>query len=91
MKSILSEYLYSIIRTRMEVLEEMDLRNLRGLESELDVPGIIDLIGLDRIIEAVGKNKLIQKIGPEKVLEIVSRHLTKERIEELLDKNTKGD
>ena len=69
----------------------MDFKNLRGLESELDVPEIIDFIGLDRIIEAVGKNKLIQKIGPEKVLEIVSRHLTRERMEELLDKKKEGD
>jgi len=46
----------------------MDLRNLRGLE--LDVPRIIDLLGLDRIVEAAGKGKLIQKIGLKEVIEM---------------------
>ena len=77
------------IRALKEVLEEMDLRNLRGLE--LDVPGIIDLLGLDRIVETAGKNKLIQKIGPEEAIEIASLYLTRERIEELLDKKKKVD
>ena len=86
------------IRALKEVLEEMHLRNLRGLE--LDVPGIIDLLGLDRIIETagedkviqrIGKDKLIQKIGPEEAFEIVSLYLTRERMEELLDKKKKVD
>ena len=55
------------IRALKEVLEEMHLRNLRGLE--LDVPGIIDLLGLDRIVEAAGKSKLVQKIGLKEVIE----------------------
>jgi len=68
------------------VLEEMDLRILRGLKSELDVPGIIDLIGWDRIIEVVGEDKLIEMIGPEETVKIVSRHLSREQIKELLEK-----
>ena len=71
------------------MLEEMDLRNLRGLE--LDLPGIIDLFGLDIIVETAGKDKLIQKIGPEEAIEIASLYLTRERIEELLDKKKKVD
>ena len=69
----------------------MDLRNLRGLESELDVPKIIDFIGLDKIIEVVGEDKLIENIGPEETFKIVSRHLTREQIEKILERNTKGD
>jgi len=56
------------IRALKEVLKEMDLSNLRGLE--LDVPEIIDLLGLDRIVEAAGKGKLIQKIGLKEVIEM---------------------
>jgi len=94
------------VRAFKEVLGEMDLRNLRGLE--LDVPGIIDLFGLDRLIEAAGKDELIQKIGSEEVIESIGKerviasigkeetlafifpNLTEEQIKELLEKNGVG-
>jgi hypothetical protein len=55
------------IRALEEVLEEMDLSNLRGLE--LDVPGIIDLLGLDRIVETAGEDKLMEKIGEDRLIQ----------------------
>jgi hypothetical protein len=98
-------YFFSTIHTRRlkEVLNEMDLRNLRGLD--LDIPAIIDLlgeerlietIGPDKVVETIGRNKVIEMIGPEEVietigwekaLEIILSNLTKERIKKLIEQN----
>jgi len=64
-------HFFSTIHTRRleEVLNEMDLRNLRGLD--LDVPAIIDLFGLDRLIQAAGQKEVIETIGRERVIETI--------------------
>jgi len=80
-------------RAFKEVLAEMDLRNLRGLE--LDVPGIIDLFGLDRLVKTAGKERVIEFIGKEGVIETIGEeealavifpNLTEEQIRELLSR-----
>jgi hypothetical protein len=64
---------FSTIHTRRlkEVLEEMDLRNLRGLD--LDVPAIIDLLGKEKVIETIGLDNMIETVGKEKVIETIGR------------------
>jgi len=98
-------YFFSTIHTKRlkEVLDEMDLRNLRGLD--LDLPAIIDLfgrekvietIGLDKVVEAAGREKVIETIGldnvietagQEKVLATIFPNLTKEQIKKMIEQN----
>ena len=80
-------HFFSTLHTKAfkEVLDEMDLRNLRGLD--LDLPAIIDLFGLDRIIQTVGQEEVIEVIGREKVLETLFPNLTKEQIKKLIEQN----
>jgi len=98
-------HFFSTIHTQRlkEVLDEMDLRNLRGLD--LDVPAIIDLLGKERLIETIGPDKVVETIGRDKVIETIGRdkviemigwkkaleiilsNLTKEQIKELIEQN----
>jgi hypothetical protein len=73
-------HFFSTIHTRRlkEVLEEMDLRNLRGLD--LDVPAIIDLLGEERLIETIGLNKVIETVGLDKVVKTAGREKVIETI-----------
>ena len=93
-----SQFFHTIHTRRLEeVLDEMDLRNLRGLD--LDVPAIINLvgkervietIGLDNMIETVGLDKVVETAGREKVVEIIFPNLTKEQIKKLIAQNENG-
>jgi hypothetical protein len=89
-------HFFSTIHTKRlkEVLEEMDLRNLRGLD--LDIPAIIDLLGKERLIETIGlsnvietagQEKVIETIGWEKALEVILSNLTKEQIKKMIEQN----
>jgi hypothetical protein len=71
---------FSTIHTRRlkEVLEEMDLRNLRGLD--LDIPAIIDLLGKERLIETIGPDEVVETIGQDKVIEMIGREKVIETI-----------
>ena len=89
-------HFFSTIHTQAlkEVLDEMDLRNLRGLD--FDVPAIINLLGKKKLIETIGREEVLETIGldnvietagQENVLAIIFPDLTKEQIKELLEQN----
>jgi hypothetical protein len=89
-------YFFSTLHAQAlkEVLDEMDLRNLRGLD--LDLPAIIDLFGEERVIQTIGPENVVQTIGPEnviqmigwkKTLEIILPNLTKEQVKKLIEQN----
>ena len=80
-------YFFSTIHVRAfkEVLKEMDLRNLRGLD--LDLPAIIDFFGEGNVIETIGLEKMIETAGQEKVLETIFPNFTKEQIKKLIEQN----
>ncbi|MFQ6044467.1 MAG: hypothetical protein ACE5PV_26750 [Candidatus Poribacteria bacterium] len=80
-------HFFSTLHTRAfkEVLDEMDLRNLRGLD--LDLPAIIDLFGKEKVIETIGLDKVVETAGREKVLATLFPKFTKEQIKELIEQN----
>ena len=80
-------YFFSTIHTKRlkEVLDEMDLRNLRGLD--LDLPAIIELFGQEKVIETIGRERVIETIGRENVLATILPNLTREQIKKLLEQN----
>ena len=89
-------YFFSTLHSKVlkEVLDEMDLRNLRGLD--LDLPAIIDLFGEEKVIQTIGPENVIQRIGPEnviqtigreKALELILSNIPKERVKKLIEQN----
>jgi len=75
-----------------EVLDEMELRKVEELD--LNVPAILDLVGLllriagpEKVNQMFKQDGVIEMIGRENLLELIFPNLTKEQIKKLIEQN----